>query len=192
MSSISELADLLMYLLRALLTLLVGSSHALRLSIPPLSRASVRMAIEPAVLREVAIYDSEKEEEIQDLRARLASADWNAHQNRELVHQAQQDLQKQEDMRKTLKAEIASLKDGMAEAEAKLQTKTDEVDSVQKELKAAGKSVTTLMAELSTVKAELAERTTEVIALNQHLEAHAGATERLKREVDELKAAASA
>jgi len=85
--------------------------------------------------------------------------------------------------------EATLLLDGMAEAEAKLQTKTEEVDSVQKELKAAGKSVATLMAELSTVKAELAERTTEVITLNQHLEAHAGATARLKREVDELKAA---
>ena len=153
-------------MLRALLTLLVGSSHALRLSVPPLSRASVQMAIEPAVLREVAIYDSEKEEEIQDLKARLASADSSL-------------------------SEATLLLDGMAEAEAKLQTKTEEVDSVQKELKAAGKSVATLMAELSTVKAELAERTTEVITLNQHLEAHAGATARLKREVDELKAAQS-
>tara|TARA_B110001452_G_scaffold178171_1_gene149488 strand:- start:555 stop:935 length:381 start_codon:yes stop_codon:yes gene_type:complete len=124
------------------------------------------MAIEPAVLREVAIYDSEKEEEIQDLKARLASADSSL-------------------------SEATLLLDGMAEAEAKLQTKTEEVDSVQKELKAAGKSVATLMAELSTVKAELAERTTEVITLNQHLEAHAGATARLKREVDELKAAQS-
>ena len=173
----------------ALLTLL-GSPYALRL--PPIARASVRMAVDPAILREVAIYDSEKEADIQDLQARLASAEWNAHQNRELVSKAQDDLQRQEDMRKMLKAEVSTLKDGMAEAEAKLETKTEELASVQKELTSAGKSVTTMMAELSAVKAELGERTTEVSTLNQHLEAHSGATERLRREVEELKAAQSA
>ena len=73
----------------------------------------------------------------------------------------------------------------------KRRTKAEEVERVQTELKAAGKSVTTLMAELSAVKAELGERTTEVVTLNQHLEAHAGTTERLRREVAELKAAQS-
>ena len=91
---------------------LLGGSHALRLAHLP--RASVRMAIDASVLREVASYDSEKEAELRDLQARLASADWNAHQNRELVGKAQEDLAKQDQMRKALKAEVAGANEAAA------------------------------------------------------------------------------
>ena len=154
------------------------------------------MSVDPTILQSVAVYDSAMEQELSDLRARVASADWNAAQSRDLVSMAQADLQKQDQMRKELKAEVAALTEAKAEVEAQLATKSEEVakfvEGVEAELKESRERVKTLSAELEAVKADLAERTTEVTTLNAHLEAHTGATVRLNKEVSELKEALAA
>ena len=147
--------------------------------------------VDPAILREVAVYDSTMEAKVSDLEARLASADVNAQQNRDLVGKAQADLAKQDQMRKELKEQVAALEKAKADVEAQLQTKTDEVAKfvagVETELTDARKSVKELTVEKMKLKSELDERTTEVGALNTHLEAHTAATLNLKEEVADLK-----
>ena len=147
--------------------------------------------VDPAILREVAVYDSTMEAKVSDLEARLASADVNAQQNRDLVGKAQADLAKQDQMRKELKEQVAALEKAKADVEAQLQTKTDEVAKfvagVETELTDARKSVKELTTEKMKLKSELDERTTEVGALNTHLEAHTAATLNLKAEVADLK-----
>lgn len=155
------------------------------------STPSMRMAIEPSIIRDVAVYDSAMEAKLKDLEARVQSADWNAHQNRELVGKAQADLAKQEEVRKGLTAEVATLTAAKQAIESQLETKTQEVakfvEGVESELGEARTQVKALTTELAEVKAELAERTTEVNTLNTHLEAHVGATVRLNDEIARLK-----
>ena len=174
---------------------LVDGVRALHLAARCPSRCVVRM-VDPAILREVAVYDSTMEAKLLELEARVASADWNAAQNRELVGKAQADLAKQEQMRVELKEQVTALEEAKADVEKQLQTKTEEVAkfaaSVESEITAARKSVKELTIERNALKAELEERTTEVSTLNSHLEAHTGTTLRLNKEVAELKAALAA
>ena len=169
---------------------LVDGTRAWHLAARCPSRSAVRM-VDPAILREVAVYDSTMEAKVSDLEARLASADVNAQQNRDLVGKAQADLAKQDQMRKELKEQVAALEKAKADVEAQLQTKTDEVAKfvagVETELTDARKSVKELTTEKMKLKSELDERTTEVGALNTHLEAHTAATLNLKAEVADLK-----
>ena len=98
----------------------------------------------------------------------------------------------------TLKAEVASLAEAKAQAEAQLKEKTEQVErfveAVESELnearndvKKARADVLKLMKELSALKADLEERTTEANTLNLHLEAHIGASVRLREENEQLK-----
>ena len=159
------------------------------------SRAAVHM-VDSSILREVAVYDLEMEKQVEDLKSRLQSSELNAAQNGELVGKAQADLVKQEEMRKALEAQVASLTEAKAEVEAQLKTKTEEVekfvDSVEKELTEARESVKTLTAETAVLRADLEERTQEVGTLNLHLEAHQGVTVVLREENEELKNALAA
>ena len=98
----------------------------------------------------------------------------------------------------TLKAEVASLAEAKAQVEAQLKEKTEQVErfveAVESELnearndvKKARADVLKLMKELSALKADLEERTTEANTLNLHLEAHIGASVRLREENEQLK-----
>lgn len=176
-------------------TLLVGTAHGFHIAAPsvmsPLhSRPSATM-IDPSTLQQVAVYDSEMEERLQDMQSRLDSSDWNAAQNRDLVSKAQADLEIMNERQKAMKAEVASITEAKAEVEAQLETKTSEVakfvENVEGELNTAREQVKALTAELSQVKAELEERTTEVATMNAHVEAHTGATVRLNAEIAKLK-----
>ena len=149
------------------------------------------MAVSADTFRDCAIYDSEMESKLEDMKARLASAEVRETSMRELVGKAQVDLGKQDEMRKALKAEVAELKSANEDLEAQLKTKTEEVEKfvngVETELTQSREKAQALSQEMEKVKAELAERTEEVTQLNLHLEAHTGATVRLNKEVAELK-----
>ena len=152
---------------------------------------SVRMAVSADTFRDCAIYDSEMESKLEDMKARLASAEVRETSMRDLVGKAQIDLGKQDEMRKALKAEVEELKSANEDLEAQLKTKTEEVEKfvngVETELTQSREKAQALSQEMEKVKAELAERTEEVTQLNLHLEAHTGATVRLNKEVAELK-----
>ena len=90
------------------------------------------------------------------------------------------------------------LAEAKAQAEAQLKEKTEQVErfveAVESELnearndvKKARADVLKLMKELSALKADLEERTTEANTLNLHLEAHIGASVRLREENEQLK-----
>ena len=66
------------------------------------------MAVSADTFRDCAIYDSEMESKLEDMKARLASAEVRETSMRELVGKAQIDFGKQDEMRKALKAAWAA------------------------------------------------------------------------------------
>ena len=66
-------------------------------------------AIDAETMRECAIYDATMDSELRDLKARVQSAEFHAEQQRGLVEMAQKTLWEQNNLTRTLKAQVASL-----------------------------------------------------------------------------------
>ena len=109
---------------RAALLLLtwLGGSSALRLhALPHRPRAAAtRMVTDPAVLQSVAVYDSEMEAKVQDLTARLASAE-----------------AAKADVAKALETKTAEVEKFVDSVEAELTAARESVKTLTEELKSA-------------------------------------------------------
>eukprot|EP00964_Phaeocystis_antarctica_P083636 scaffold52624_cov48-Phaeocystis_antarctica.AAC.2 len=129
------------------LSLRNGCSSSRRRSVDRVSVA----ALDADTLRDCAIYDAAMDAEVRDLKGRVASAEYNAEQQRSMVEMAQATLWEQNNLTRTLKAQVASLQAELAAASGAAATGV-----------AAGGG---LEAELEAVRAELHMATTGAASL---------------------------
>ena len=132
--------------------------------------APLAMAIDPETLNAVAVYDSAKEVELKDLRARVISADLSAAQQRELVGKAQEDLWKQNDMMKALKDDVAAAKAEAAAAEDEVAAAKAEAAAARADAAAARAEAAAAQDEVAAAKAEVAAAQAEVQSTKELLE----------------------
>ena len=90
------------------LSLRNGCSSSRRRSV---DRASVA-ALDADTLRDCAIYDAAMDAEVRELKGRVASAEYNAEQQRSMVEMAQATLWEQNNLTRTLKAQVGGVVDG--------------------------------------------------------------------------------